>query len=155
LWAQSVSMASIDKELNTKFTSEQQRLMMNMVYTATWFQNKTQKFLEPFGISGPQFNILRILRGAGEWVTMNTIKTRMVDKSPHTTRLVSKLLDKELVDRHRSETDRRVVNVIITEKGMKLLARIDEAGINEINFMDNITSDEALYASEVLDKLRG
>lgn len=148
-------MASIDKELNTTFTSEQQRLLMNMMFTANWFENYTQDFLQPFGISTQQFNILRILRGAGEWVSMNTIKQRMVYKSPHTTRLVSKLLDKGLVERNRSDNDRRVVEVVVTKKGLALLSETDKAGEKRTNFIERISAEEAKMASDVLDKLRG
>jgi len=147
-------MASIEQELNTRFTSEQMRFVMNMMFTASWMRNNTERFLEPYGLSGPQFNILRILRGANDWLSMNTIKERMVEKSPHTTRLVTKLCDKELVDRNRSESDRRVVNVIITKKGLDMLARIDKTGVGLADFMDNVSDKEARLASDIIDKLR-
>lgn len=147
-------VASIDQELNTKFTSEQQRLFMNLMFTASWFANQTQKFLDPFHLSGQQFNILRILRGAGDWVSMNTIKQRMVDKAPHTTRLVQKLLDKGLVDRHRCETDRRVVHVLITPKGLDVLAQIDKASDQEQHFINKISPEDARTASDIIDQIR-
>lgn len=155
--SQTNKMASIDEELKTKFAHDKHRLFANVVFTSNWLSNLVAKFLAPFDLTSPQFNILRILRGAKDWVSMNDIKRLMVEKSPHTTRLVDKLQKKELVERKRSEKDRRVVYVSITQKGLDLLAEIDikSKESNHMLALDRITDDEANKVNEILTKLRG
>lgn len=148
-------MAKIDDVIKTKFQNDKHRFMANLIYTSNWFRNLTADFLKPFGISSQQFNILRILRGAKQdWVAMNDIKSLMVEKSPNATRLADKLLHAELVDRQRSSTDRRVVFLSISQKGLDLLKKIDEADMSYIDFMDNISNEEAKVVSDTLDRLR-
>lgn len=99
--------------------------------------------MSAYDLTMPQFNILRILRGAKDVMAVNTIKERMVEKSPNTTRLMDKLIDKALISRERCENDRRVVYVKITDKGLELLAKLDEA-LKETDLLprNNLTDDE-------------
>ena len=107
-------------------------------------------------MSSPQFNILRILRGAKDWLSMNEVKKRMVEKSPNTTRLCDKLLEKGYIERTRSDTDRRIVSLKISDNGMQILKKVDELGENNpLIFFDNITQEEANTINDLLDKLRG
>lgn len=107
-----------------------------------------------YEISMPQFNILRILRGAKTALNVQTVKDRMIEKSPNTTRLMDKLIDKGLIDRIRCESDRRVVYVNITEFGLKLLSEIDEELDQTSLFPSSLTDEEADTLSDLLDKLR-
>ncbi len=147
-------MASIDEELKTKFTNDKHRFIANVVFTANWTQNRFSEFIKPFGLSSPQFNILRILRGAKDWISMNKIRELMVEKSPNTTRLCDKLLEKELIERTRSGSDRRVVSLKISQKGLDLLLEIDQKDGNHMNFLDLITEEEAKHISSILDRIR-
>ena len=119
-------MAKIDAEVKTKFVNERHRFVTNLVYTSGWIKNLFTEDLKPFGISSQQFNILRILRGADDWVAMNDVKDLMIEKAPNATRLSDKLLNKNLIKRKRSNTDRRVVYVRISSRGVDLLEEIDE-----------------------------
>ena len=83
-------------------------------------------FFKPFGISPQQFNILRILRGAGEAIKVQTIKERMLERAPNATRLMDKLCDKQLIRRLPCPDDRRVVHIEITTKGLTLLNEISK-----------------------------
>ena len=149
-------MASIDKEIGGTFPNDKVRMMANLMFTANQIRHTVNMQLKPFGISEQQFNILRILRGAGESLSMNTVKNRMIDRSPNATRLADKLLDKGLIARERSETDRRVVFVRITQEGLDLLEQIDEQDFDTIlNHFDNITEGDAKTMSDLLDKMRG
>jgi len=149
-------MASIDEEIKTKFLNDKHRFITNLVFTSNWFQSQVVEFLKPYQLSQQQFNILRILRGANDWVSMNDIKELMVDKFPNTTRLSDKLLDKGLVDRNRCEHDRRIVYLAISKKGLDLLETIDnDENTNHMEFMSRITDDEAKLFSLILDKIRG
>ncbi|WP_299454855.1 MarR family transcriptional regulator [uncultured Microscilla sp.] len=149
-------MAKIDEEIKSSFVDNKYRLLANVVFTRNWIQNQFASFLKPFGVSPQQFNILRILRGANDWLNMHEVKSRMVEKSPNATRLCDKLVEKQLVERARSEEDRRVVHLRITKAGLDLLVKIGEKDDkSSINFVENISDEEAKIASEILDKFRG
>ncbi len=148
-------MASIDEEIKSKFIDDRHRFAVNILFTSGWIKNNFTEFLKPFGISSQQFNILRILRGSNEWLAMSVIKELMVEKAPNATRLSDKLLNKELIKRRRSETDRRVVYLKIDQRGLELLQTIDEMQKkDEMSFMDKVTQEEAKMVSEILDRIR-
>lgn len=149
-------MARIDDEIKTTFRNDKHRFIANLVYTSNWFKNQVHNFLKPYDLSLQQNNILRILRGAKDWVSMTDIKELMIEKSPNATRLSDKLLAKGLIDRKRSEQDRRVVYLSITEKGLELLEEIDKCeDADYMAFMTRITEEEAQVCSDLLDKIRG
>jgi len=149
-------MAKIDDVVRTRFANDRHRFVTNLAYTAGWIQNSFTEYLKPFGISSQQFNILRILRGANDWVAMNDVKDLMIEKAPIATRLADKLLSKELINRKRSSTDRRVVYVHIAEKGLKMLKEIDENESEvQVAMSERISNEEARNISEILDKFRG
>ena len=146
----------IDDEIKSKFKSPQLKASINVRYTSNFFATIQNAYMSEFGLSMAQFNILRILRGAGDSIAVNTVKERMIEKSPNTTRLMDKLIVKELISRERCSEDRRVVYVKITENGLELLAKIDvkheELGSNMIGAQ--LTDDEANTLSDLLDKMR-
>ena len=145
-------MGDIAKDINSKFPNEHVKALINIKYTANWLENIGNDFLKHAKISMQQYNILRILRGADKAITVNTVKERMVQKSPNATRLMDKLCDKKLLDRTRCENDRRVVYVKITDKGLQLL---DTINIREFDKnMNKITKDEAKMLNQILDKIR-
>tara|TARA_R110001583_G_C5632827_1_gene407188 strand:+ start:1697 stop:2134 length:438 start_codon:yes stop_codon:yes gene_type:complete len=145
-------MAEFSKEINSRFTNERVKALLNIKFTANYLDNIGNSILKPFNISEQQYNILRILRGAKESITVNTVKDRMVQKSPNSTRLMDKLCDKGLIDRVRCENDRRVVYVQINKKGLALL---EEIKMDDFNYsMDKITDKEAEMLNKLLDKLR-
>ena len=149
-------MAKIDDIVKTRFANDQHRFVTNLVYTAGWIQNTFTEYLKPFGISSQQFNILRILRGANDWVAMNDVKDLMIEKAPNATRLADKLLRKELIKRKRSSTDRRVVYVHIAAKGLKMLKEIDENESEiQVAMNERITEKDARAVSKILDRFRG
>lgn len=145
-------MGDFAKEINSTFPNERVKAMLNIKYTANYFDQIGNAFLKPFNISEQQYNVLRILRGAGEKLKVNVVKERMVQKSPNSTRLMDKLCDKKLIERTRCEEDRRVVYVKITKKGLDLLSEIN---IEEFDTqMNKISEEEAKTLNELLDKLR-
>lgn len=148
----------IEEAIQSKIENPLVRATVNVRYTSNWMSTIQNKFMAKFDLTMPQFNILRILRGAKESITVNTVKQRMVEKSPNTTRLMDKLIDKGLIERERCSDDRRVVYVKISEEGLKLLQKIDkemEVSGNDVLVMKNLTEDEACLLSDLLDKLRG
>ena len=144
----------IDEAINSKFSSPKMRAVVNVRYTSNYMAAIQNRFMSKFDLTMPQFNIMRILRGAKDMLAVNTVKERMVEKSPNTTRLMDKLIDKGLISRERCESDRRVVYVKITKEGLKLLSKIDKALEKEEIFKVNLTDKEAQQLSDLLDKLR-
>ena len=144
----------LSEELKIEFKSPQHKVMVNIRHTSNWISHRQNHFISQFDLSIPQFNILRILRGDRRLISVNTIKERMIEKSPNTTRLMDKLVDKALINRVRCDTDRRIVFVEISEKGLNLLTEID-ATFDESQFRTNFLSDdEAETLSKLLDKVR-
>ncbi len=145
-------MGNISEEINSTFPSNRVKLLINIKYTANWINSKENEFFRPYGISPQQYNILRILRGANKPIKVQVIKERMIERAPNATRLMDKLCDKKLIERERYKHDKRVLFVTITDKGLELLAEIDK-NIN-IDFINNISEEEAEKLSNILDKIR-
>ena len=126
-------------------------------YTSNFLSTIQNSFMANYGLSMAQFNILRILRGAGDSLAVNTVKERMIEKSPNTTRLMDKLIAKGLITRERCSDDRRVVYIKISKQGLALLADIDVAYEKDnSNFLKvDLTDEEANTLNDLLDKLRG
>jgi DNA-binding MarR family transcriptional regulator len=146
----------IEDAIQSKFPSSQVKAIVNLRYTANYVGAIQNSFMTGFGLTMPQFNILRILRGAGTEITVNTVKDRMIEKSPNTTRLMDKLIDKGFISRTRCGDDRRVVYVQISKLGLDLLAEIDvKFEDEEEKFIPSqLSKSDAEKLSELLDKLR-
>jgi DNA-binding MarR family transcriptional regulator len=107
--------------------SVEEEVYLNIARTFEVVQQKVTDFLRPYELSPTQYNVLRILRGAGrEGVTCSQAAERMLNHDPDMTRLLDRLERRGLVARERSTQDRRVVMTRITDKGMKLLGSIDQ-----------------------------
>jgi len=145
-------MGDISKDIQSKFDNNKVKALINILYTANWITNIQNTFFKSFGISPQQYNILRILNGANEPLKVQVIKERMIERSPNATRLMDKLCAKQLIDRIPCPEDRRVVHIIITDKGKQLLHDISDDFNDEI--LKNITENEATQLSDLLDKLR-
>lgn len=149
-------MPGIDKELQSRFTSEQQKAMLNVLFTANWLRTLQVAIFKPYGLSAQQYNILRILRGAKGRMPMQQVKGRMIDRAPNATRLTDKLIAKGLVERERCEEDRRVIYVRISEKGLKLLDEIDRnVRMNDQSRLSRVSEADAREINRILDNWRG
>lgn len=149
---------TIENEIKQRaFTSPYHKVMVNLIYTNNWMTSLHSEKLKPYGLTIQQFNVLRILRGQyPNAITVNAIIERMLDKMSNASRLVDKLLAKELVSRMVCPNDRRAVDVLITEKGLALLEKIDERiGEWEVDLIEGLTEEEAEQLSLLLDKMRG
>lgn len=146
-------MGDISQDLQSKFRNDKVKAFINIKYTANWLHNQEVDFFKSYGISPQQYNILRILRGAGEKMKVQTVKDRMVERAPNATRMMDKLLHKNLIERSRCSDDRRVVYVSIAAAGLALLETID-AQSKSLNFLENLSLKEAKLLSDLLDKIR-
>ncbi|NNC49516.1 MAG: MarR family transcriptional regulator [Flaviramulus sp.] len=145
-------MGNISNDIKSKFTNNRIKALLNILYTANWISSHQNEFFKKYEISPQQYNILRILRGAGEPVNVQVIKDRMIERSPNATRLMDKLCAKNYIERLPCKDDRRVVKIVITKKGNALLESIP------INFnkelLKNLSEEEAGRLSNLLDKMR-
>jgi DNA-binding MarR family transcriptional regulator len=138
------------------FDSPQQELFLNLLRTADAFGRAAEKNLKPEALSLPQYNILRVLRGAASaGISCRELGDRLITWSPDLTRLLDKLEKRQLISRNRNTLDRRVVNVRITPGGLELLRRLDApvklAGQSQ---MRNMSSRELKTLINLLEKLR-
>ena len=144
----------IEEAINTKFISEQQKAIVNIRYTSNWLSSIQNSFMKKYDLTMPQFNVLRILRGAKGSINVQTIKDRMVEKSPNLTRLIDKLESKQFLSRSNASNDKRTILVTITNEGLDVLNRIDIDLKNEDFFNLSLSDDEANTLSSLLDKVR-
>ncbi|HET7000557.1 MAG TPA: MarR family transcriptional regulator [Puia sp.] len=146
---------TLEKDINQQvFRSEYQKAIINLIYTFNWVNEKIDRRFEPFDITQQQFNILRILRGAGGPLSTLQIRQRMLDKMSDTSRIVDRLVKKGMVKKTTCREDRRLVDVLLTDKGKKLLQSMD--GMNEEldSVFKYLSNEEAKLLNVLLDKIR-
>lgn len=132
------------------------KIILNVLYTQNVITDNFNEILKPYDISGEQYNVLRILRGQkGNPANMCVIQERMLAKTSNTTRLVDKLLLKELVTREVCPQNRRKIEVKITQKGLDVLKELDpKVNAHEQHFSNNLDSDEIIQLNRLLEKYR-
>lgn len=150
---------SLQKEIKQRkpFGSLEQEVALNVMRTAGALRQSTTEVLKPFDLSAPQYNVLRILRGAeDEGLPCSEVGDRLVSRDPDVTRLLDRLEKRGLIERGRSSTDRRVVTATITKKGLELVNELD-APITEIHAtqMGHMKKKEMKKLVALLEKLRG
>ena len=132
-----------------------QMAVITIFRTADVLRHTVERSLSAFGVSNEQYNVLRILRGAGEsGLPKLEISSRMLSRSPNITRLLDKLIAKKLVRRSRPKDDRRVVIVSVTPQGLELLAHLDGVVDNVFNNFPSTTKAEIETLVDVLDRIR-
>lgn len=137
------------------FKSDIQKAYINLIYTAGWLQVRQSAVFKPFGLTMPQFNILRILRGQHpKPATVALLIDRMLDKTSNASRIVDKLEEKKLVTRTVCPANRRAVDILITKAGLELLAKIDADLVLNDHF-GNLDTTEVQQLNYLLDKIRG
>jgi MarR family transcriptional regulator, 2-MHQ and catechol-resistance regulon repressor len=146
----------IEKDINqNRFVNARQKAMINILYTYGWVLEQIKTMLATEDITHQQFNILRILRGSHpEPLSTLQIRERMLDKMSDTSRIVDRLVLKGLVKKTVCSADKRLVDVLITEKGQKLLRKIDVESDHISSIMGSLSEKEAETLSDLLDRLR-
>lgn len=146
----------IEKDIQqTKFRNAHQKAAINLIYTLSWMRDKTRCIFDAEEITSQQFNILRILRGSyPQPLSTLQIRERMLEKMSDTSRIVDRLIAKGLVKKVTCKTDRRLVDVIITDKGKKLLERLDEKQDLIDGVLGNLSEKDANILSDLLDQIR-
>jgi MarR family 2-MHQ and catechol resistance regulon transcriptional repressor len=147
---------ALENEINqTSFRSEDQKAIVNIIFTYHWVTEQVKSILADEDITMQQYNILRILRGSHpDPLSTLTIRERMLDKMSDTSRIVDRMLRKGLVVKRICSNDKRLVDVNLTEEGLIMLLRLDE----RMDAMDKISSglnqEELKNLNHLLDKLR-
>jgi DNA-binding MarR family transcriptional regulator len=112
---------------NRPFRSLEQEAHLNIVRTASFLSDGMDQILRQHGITGPQYNVLRILRGAEpNGLCRNDVRDRMLTRMPDMTRLLDRMEAAGLVSRCRDDDDRRLVTTRITAGGLELLEKLDD-----------------------------
>ncbi len=147
----------IEKDIQQQnFTSARQKAMINILFTYGWVIEKVREFLSREDITHQQFNIMRILRGSHpQPLSTLQIRERMLDKMSDTSRIVDRLVIKGLVKKTICEKDKRLVDVTITDKGQRLLKKLDMEVDHIDSIMGKLDENDAEMLSLLLDKLRG
>ncbi len=141
---------------SSKSYSDSKTVLLNIIYTQNLINESFLEILKPYDLSSEQFNVLRILRGQkGNPANMCLIQERMLAKTSNTTRLVDKLLLKNFVTRNVCPINRRKIEVLITQKGMEVLADLDPKVIeHEKAFSNNLSPEEIEQLNTLLEKYR-
>ena len=138
-----------------KFKSEYSKAIVNIIYTNSWLNQQHLQLFKDNGLTTPQFNILRILRGQHpKPATVNLLIDRMLDKSSNASRIVDRLEQKGLVIRKQCSNDRRAVDVLISEEGLDLLKKLDAKMEKWEENGNKLTEQEAATLNSLLDKIR-
>ncbi len=146
---------SIEEDINQRaFRNEYQKGIINLIYTYNWMNEKMKKAFDNEGVTAQQYNILRILRGAGNPISTLQIRERMLDKMSDTSRIVDRLVLKSLAKKSICKDDKRLVDVSISPKGSKLLEKIDLLEDDMDAILGNLSETEAKTLNKLLDKIR-
>jgi DNA-binding MarR family transcriptional regulator len=136
--------------------SDAKKVILNVMYAQNVISDKFNELLKPYDLSSEQYNVLRILRGQkGNPANMNDIQERMIAKNSNTTRLIDKLLLKQLVTREVCPANRRKIEVQITNKGLAILNELDPKVVeHETFFAENVSPTELELLNTLLEKYR-
>lgn len=153
---QTSNQMSLEKDIKqAKFRNEHHKGVINIIYTYSWMMERQKLFFDEENITPQQFNILRILRGASpQPISTLQIRERMLDKMSDTSRIVDRLVLKGLADKKTSASDKRLVDIIITDLGREVLERIDNRHDEIDGLLKELTAEEAITLNTLLDKIR-
>lgn len=138
-----------------KFKSPYQKLAVNLLYTNNWLNYHYASFFKDIDITTQQYNVLRILRGQYPNIcNLKLVKERMLDRMSDASRIVDKLVLKGFVERKECPNDRRNVNILISEIGLKLLSDLDYIDDQTKKIFNALSKKEVEDLNNLLDKLR-
>jgi DNA-binding MarR family transcriptional regulator len=146
----------IEKDIHQEnFRNNHHRAYVNLFFTYGWLMERVKKIVGTADITPQQYNILRILRGSHPTpLSTLQIRDRMLDKMSDTSRIVDRLVAKNVVDKKTNSADKRLVDVTITGAGLELLTRLDEKNMELDSILENLSTEETLLLSNLLDKIR-
>lgn len=138
----------------TNFRNDYQKGLVNLIYTHGFITEKLKGIFSRSGITSQQYNILRILRGAGKPLSTLELRKRMLVKMSDTSRLVDRLIIKDLVKKITCSQDKRLVDISITPVGLKLLTELEKFNDEMDHLLKPLTLEEVNSLNTLLDKIR-
>ena len=147
----------LEKEIHQvkPFRNDYHKALVNIIYTGKWMLQFSADVLKPYTLTPQQYNILRILRGKyPEGITIKFIRQRMLDRMSDASRIVEHLRKKGLVERNICIGNRRMVDVLITKKGLHLLDEIKKEDERMDKYLSGLNEQEITQLNSLLDKLR-
>lgn len=148
---------NIEKELNIPaFDGLVSKTITNILYTSKWIEGKQMQLLKPFDLSIQQYKVLCILdRHDPEPLMLGQIQNQMLDKMSNASRLVEKLLRKNLIQRKVAKSDRRQVDITLTQEGRQLLAEVNKELSKLDGYFTKLGDEKLEELNKLLDRLRG
>ncbi|MFT6844967.1 MAG: DNA-binding MarR family transcriptional regulator [Flavobacteriales bacterium] len=145
----------IEQAIKSSFVNDNQKAMVNVLYTAAWVGQRQQEFFKPFKITLAQYNVLRILKGQHpNPISVAEVINRMIDKSSNASRIIDRLEKRRLVTRHVCKKDRRQVDVLISSEGLKLLEEMNPSLQTMEQSLIGLNATELTELNNLLDKFR-
>jgi len=146
----------IEDEIKGRFRNEYHKGIINLNFTVKQLSTEFIKLLKKNGLTEPQYNILKVLRGFRSEgpCSIGFLKERMLDRNSDVSRIVEKLFEKGFISRTENSSDRRLKDVEITEKGLAILAGSDDFELKADTLLNNLTLDEVNQLNKLLDKIR-
>ena len=155
LFLQLLLMGIKEEIQQEKFSSNLQMAVVNLIYTANWMRDQQQHILKDYEILVQHYNVLRIVMGQDPKPAFpGQIKNVLLDKGRDLTRLIDKLVSLKYLNRNVCESNRRMVEIVITDQGKKVANEIGKKLAKDMQKRFNLSEKEALQLSELLDKLR-
>lgn len=137
------------------FRNEYQKAAINLIFSSNWLNEKIKYLLESEDITQQQYNILRILKGCQQPLSTLQIRSRMLDRMSDTSRIVERMLKKGLVEKRTCPSDKRLVDVSISHKGLELLEKLENKNAALDSILQSLSESEAITLNRLLDKMRG
>lgn len=145
----------ISEEIKTNFKNDRHMAMVNLMYTANWYRDLNKEILKEYNLLPQHYNVLRIVKGKHPDPSCpGDIKKVMLDKGPDITRLIDKLVKMGYIERCLNETNRRSMDIKLTEEGAEILEDMTQKmdKVLEDNF--HLNEKDALLLSNLLDQSR-
>ena len=143
-----------ENEVGIKIRNEWQKASLNLLYTYGFLFNGYEDFFKRYGLTTQQYNAVRILHEQyPNPISTSGLRDKMLDKMSDTSRLVSRLQAKGYVNVTRNASDKRLVNILISEKGQEILERIAPSLVNLDALLTGLTEEEAVRLSDLLKKV--
>ncbi|MEI7828829.1 MAG: MarR family transcriptional regulator [Prolixibacteraceae bacterium] len=150
------NIMTLEEELKGRFRNDYHKGMINLTYTTRQLSYEFLQSLKNHGLTEPQYNVLRILRGFRSVgpISVGFIKERMLDKDSDVSRLIDRLFDKGLLTRKENPDDRRQKSLEITDKGLTLLNSMFDCEKKADTLLNNLSNSEVQELNRLLDKIR-
>jgi len=136
------------------FACPYEKGVVNLMYTNGWLRSKMKTHFAKLDVTEKQYNILRILKGAGTPVSNTFIRARLLDQLSDVSRIIDRMYKKNLVQKTTSKKDKRLVDVSLTQAGLKILKSAENKKESIHAMLSNLTKTEVLQLNTLLDKIR-